>query len=76
MSVDSVIVSSVMVRDVKTAKENQTVKTVAKIMTDNNIGSVVIVENSDTHDMVEYKPIYERLSEFMLGEMSVQEVAL
>lgn len=52
MSIESVAVSSVMVRDVKTAKENQTVKTVAKIMTDNNIGSVVIVTNSDVNKLV------------------------
>ncbi len=47
MSVESITVSSVMVRDVKTAKESQTVKAVAKIMADNNIGSVVIVKNAD-----------------------------
>lgn len=47
MSIESVTVSSVMVRNVKTAKEGQTVKTVAKIMADNNIGSVVIVSSND-----------------------------
>lgn len=47
MSIESITVSSVMVRDVKTAKESQTVKAVAKIMADNNIGSVVIVKNAD-----------------------------
>jgi CBS domain-containing protein len=47
MSIESITVSNVMVRDVKTAKESQTIKTVAKIMADNNIGSVVIVENAD-----------------------------
>lgn len=47
MSIESVTVSSVMVRDVKTAKEGQTVKAVAKIMADNNIGSVVIVSSDD-----------------------------
>jgi len=50
MSIESITVSSIMVKEVKTAKENQTVKSIAKIMTDNNIGSVVIVDNSDpTH---------------------------
>jgi CBS domain-containing protein len=47
MSIESITVSNVMVRDVKTAKESQTAKTVAKIMSDNNIGSVVIVKNAD-----------------------------
>jgi CBS domain-containing protein len=47
MSIESITVSNVMVRDVKTAKESQTAKAAAKIMTDNNIGSVVIVKNAD-----------------------------
>lgn len=47
MSIESITVSNVMVREVKTARESQTVKAVAKIMTDNDIGSVVIVKNAD-----------------------------
>jgi CBS domain-containing protein len=47
MSIESITVSNVMVGEVKTARESQTVKAVAKIMTDNNIGSVVIVKNAD-----------------------------
>jgi CBS domain-containing protein len=47
MSIETITVSNVMVRDVKTAKEIQIVKTVAKIMADNNIGSVVIVKSAD-----------------------------
>lgn len=49
MSIESTSISSIMVKEVKTAKEDQTVKSVAKIMTDNNIGSVVIVKHSDTN---------------------------
>lgn len=48
MSIESLTVSSIMVKEVKTAKENQSIKSIAKIMTDNHIGSVVIVDNSDT----------------------------
>jgi CBS domain-containing protein len=47
MSIDSVIVSSVMVKNVKTAQENQTVKQAARIMTENDIGSIVIVNDAD-----------------------------
>jgi CBS domain-containing protein len=47
MSIESITVSNIMVRNVKTAKETQTVKAVAKIMIDSNIGSVVIVKNAD-----------------------------
>lgn len=49
MSIESINVSTVMVRNVITAKESQTVKTVAKIMTDSHIGSVVIVRNTDAN---------------------------
>lgn len=49
MSIETISVSNVMVRDVKTVNESQTVKAVAKIMTENNIGSVVIVKNVDAH---------------------------
>jgi CBS domain-containing protein len=52
MSIESITVSNVMVRDVKTAKESQTVKAVAKIMADYNIGSVVIVKNTDASSPV------------------------
>jgi CBS-domain-containing membrane protein len=52
MSIESVTISSIMVKEVKTAKENQSIRSVAKIMTDNKIGSVVIVNNSDTSDPV------------------------
>lgn len=47
MSIESTAVSNAMARDVKTAKEGKTIKTVAKIMTDNNIESVVIVKNAE-----------------------------
>ena len=47
MSIDSITLSSVMVKNVITAKESQTVKELARIMTENDIGSVVIVMNSD-----------------------------
>jgi CBS domain-containing protein len=49
MSIESIAVSNAMSRDVKTAKEGQTIKAVAKIMTDNNIGSVIIVKNADAN---------------------------
>lgn len=47
MSIESVTVANIMVRPVRTAKENQTVKAVAGIMTENSIGSVVIVSIED-----------------------------
>jgi CBS domain-containing protein len=47
MSIESVTIASIMTKEVKTAKESQTVKAVAKIMADKDIGSVVIVKGTE-----------------------------
>jgi CBS domain-containing protein len=47
MSIESVSVSNIMVRNIKTAEENQSINSIAKVMSDNNIGSVVIVKSND-----------------------------
>ena len=47
MSIEAVQVSDIMVRNVKTAEENQSINAIAKVMSGNNIGSVVIVKNSE-----------------------------
>ena len=47
MSIESVPVSDIMIRNVRTAKENQSINAIAKMMSDNNIGSVVIVKSND-----------------------------
>ena len=47
MSIESITVSNVMVRGVKIASGSQTARSIAKIMADNKIGSVVIVEDAD-----------------------------
>ena len=51
MSIESVPVSNIMVRDVKTAEENQSINAIAKVMSDNNIGSVVIVKGDDVEGL-------------------------
>src|SRR5688572_19499918 len=48
MSIESTAVSNIMVRKVKTAEENHSINAIAKVMSDNNIGSVVIVKNVET----------------------------
>ena len=45
MSIESIPVSSFMTKDVKTETEDQNIQAVCKIMNENNIGSVIIVEN-------------------------------
>ena len=47
MSIESVPVYDIMVRNVKTAEENQSINAIAKVMGDNNIGSVVIVKSNE-----------------------------
>jgi CBS domain-containing protein len=47
MSIESVTVASIMTREVKTAKESQTVKAAARIMTEKDIGSLVIVKGTE-----------------------------
>lgn len=51
MSIESVTVSNVMVRNVKTAEENQSINAIAKVMSENNIGSVVIVKSNDVEGL-------------------------
>jgi CBS domain-containing protein len=51
MSIESVPVSNIMVRNVKTAEENQSINAIAKVMSENNVGSVVIVRSNDSEDL-------------------------
>jgi CBS domain-containing protein len=45
-SLGSVSVSSIMVTDVKTAEENQSIQAACKVLFENKIGSLVIIKNS------------------------------
>jgi CBS domain-containing protein len=49
-SLESISVSSIMVTEVKTAAENQTIQAVCKILYKNKIGSLVIVKNSTSEN--------------------------
>jgi CBS domain-containing protein len=49
-SLESVSVSSIMITDVKTAEENQSIQAVCKILYDNKIGSIVILKNSTSEN--------------------------
>src|SRR5688572_27942904 len=51
MSIESVRVSDVMVRNVKTAEENQSVNSIDKVMSENNIGSVVILKSNEVEGL-------------------------
>jgi CBS domain-containing protein len=47
MSLDSVLVSAIMSKDVKTEVEEQDIVAICRLMDDNDIGSVVIVKRQD-----------------------------
>ena len=51
MSIETIPVSDIMVRNVKTAEENQSIKAIAKVMSENNIGSVVIVKSNEVEGL-------------------------
>jgi len=55
-SLESVSVSSIMITDVKTAEENQSVKEVCRILFQNKIGSIVIIKNT-TENMESKIPV-------------------
>jgi predicted transcriptional regulator len=47
MSLDSLLVSSIMTKDVKTENDDQNIMAACKVMYDNNIGCVVVVKNQN-----------------------------
>lgn len=48
MSIETLTLSNIMTKDVTTAEEKETLNAICKIMSDNKIGSVIIVrENSN-----------------------------
>ena len=47
MSIESIPVSSFMTRNIKTETEDQTIQAVCKIMSENNIGSVIVIKSID-----------------------------
>jgi CBS domain-containing protein len=51
MSIETIPVSDIMVRNVKTAEENQSINAIAKVMSENNIGSVVILKSNEVEGL-------------------------
>ena len=52
MSIDSISISDIMSKDVKVEVQNQNIFAVAKIMSDNNVGSVLIIDNHENKSPV------------------------
>lgn len=71
MSLDSLLVSSIMSRDVKTETENQNIMAACKVMHDNDIGCVIVVEIQNK-EKIPVGIITERDSVRILGEMAIE----
>lgn len=70
MSLDSLLVSSIMSKDVKTEKDNQNIMAAFKIMYDNNIGCVVIVK-SENKEKIPLGMVTERDIVSILGKQTI-----
>jgi CBS domain-containing protein len=68
-SLETISVFSIMTRDVKTEKEDQNVLTTCRIMYENNIGSIIIVNQSDNNNPKPVGIITERDIVRMLGSL-------
>jgi CBS domain-containing protein len=68
-SLETISVSSIMSRDVKTEKEDQNVLTACRIMYENNIGSIIIVKQNDNNNTKPVGIITERDVVRMLGSL-------
>ncbi len=56
-TLESVSVSNIMITDVKTAEENQSVKEVCRILFQNKIGSIVVIKNSTSENKESKIPV-------------------
>jgi CBS domain-containing protein len=70
MSLDSLLVSSVMTTDVKTENENENIMAVCKGMRDNNIGCVVVIKMQNK-EKIPVGIITERDIVNILGKLAI-----
>jgi CBS domain-containing protein len=70
MSLETIPVSSFMTRDIKTEKEDQNVLAACKVMHENNIGSVIIVNRDVENDTKPVGIITERDVVCLLGSLN------
>lgn len=71
MSLDSLLVSSIMTKDVKTEEENQNIIAACKVMYDNNVGCVVVVENQNKEEKIPRGMVTERDIVNILGKKTI-----
>jgi CBS domain-containing protein len=70
MSIESIPVSSFMTRDVKTETEDQNIQAVCKTMSEDNIGSIVVLSLGDKEDQKPVGIITERDIVHTIGKLN------
>lgn len=74
MGLESVSISEIISRDVKVIDQEQNIFDTSKVMIDNNIGSVVIIDNNDRKNpvgIITERDIVRIVSTFSLADLQV-----
>jgi signal-transduction protein with cAMP-binding, CBS, and nucleotidyltransferase domain len=74
MGLESISISDVITKDVKVIDQEQNIFDTSKVMVDNNIGSVVVIDNNDSKNpvgIVTERDIVRIVSTFSLSDLQV-----
>ena len=74
MGLDSISISEIVNKDVKVIDQEQNIFDASKVMIDNNIGSVVIIDNNESNNpvgIVTERDIVRIVSTFALSDLQV-----
>jgi signal-transduction protein with cAMP-binding, CBS, and nucleotidyltransferase domain len=74
MGLESISISDVITKDVKVIDQEQNIFDTSKVMIDNNIGSVVVIDNNDSKNpvgIITERDIVRIVSTFSLSDLQV-----
>ena len=74
MGLESISISDVITKDVKVIDQEQNIFDTSKVMVDNNIGSVVVIDNNDSKNpvgIITERDIVRIVSTFSLSDLQV-----
>ncbi len=74
MGLESISISDVITKDVKVIDQEQNIFDTSKVMIDNNIGSVVVIDNNDSKNpvgIITERDIVRIVSTFSLADLEV-----
>jgi CBS domain-containing protein len=74
MSLESISIVDILNKDVKTAEQNQNIIEISKVMFENNIGSVVIIDSNESKNpvgIITERDVIRILSSKQLGNLQV-----